>query len=861
MWFTKFHNTQTNCEKNNLRRKRFFKPQIKSWALSILVVLTLFLQNTFAQDYTRWDLPEGAKLRLGKGSAGNLTFSPDGNRLIVESSIGMWVYDTHTGVELDFVAENPSNVLGVSPDARTYVSRGSDDTIQLRDLTDSSVKLTLKGDTEDIHRIAFSPDGRILAGASDEDIHLWNLTTGEQNATLEGHTKWVGSIVFSPDSATLASEGSDSTLRLWDVATATHKVTLSKNARGISTLLFSPDGNTLIRGDTNYDVQVWDVITGKRVIEFDALSLQCIAISLDGSTLAIGGFSGLHLWDVATGTHIAELGRSFSWVSSVAFSPDGSTLASGGIDELYLWDVESRTRKMSIDGHTSGVAGMALSPNGNILATSGRDNIHLWDPITGEYRKLIYGRGWLTPHFDLVFSPDGNTLASLSFGAIHLWDVSNYTHIAALTKWYGHGQKSMSTTTQKYSSIAFSPDGNLLAAAHEDSTVHLWYKGRTYIDALIGHTDKVTSIAFSRDNRTLVSGSYDGTVRFWDFTSQSNIETFSGHTDKVHSVAFKPDESIVASGSEDNTIILWDVATGNPSVIHTEHTNGIHKLTFSNDGKTLISCGNWEDPIIQIWDVTTSELITDITAHTRGGPIVVFSPDGRTLISGSREGTILLWDYPAIIGTENETEQLAEDVNRDGSVNLQDLIFVASQFGQTGDDSAADVNGDGIVNIADILLVAAALTNENGAPSLEPASIELISATEVEQWLSQTWQVNTNIPKFQKGIAVLEGLLAVLTPKKTALLSNYPNPFNPETWIPYQLANPADVTLRIYATDGQLVRTLVLGNQSAGNYQNRNKAAYWDGKNEFGEPVASGVYFYTLSAGNFTATRRMVIRK
>ena len=859
MRFTKFRITQTEREKSILQQDHPSGSQIKALIFSILLISILFLQNTFAQDYTRWDLPEGAKLRLGKGSVRNITFSPDGNRLIVESSIGMWVYDAHTGVELDFVAENPSNLLGVSPDARTYVSRGADDTIQLRDLTDSSVKVTLKGDTEDIHRIAFNSDGQMLAGASNEDIHLWNLNTGEQKATLEGHTKWVDSIVFSPDGATLASESSDRTLRLWDVATATHKATLSKFAR-IRYLLFSPDGNTLISGDTYNDIQVWDVNTGKRVIEFDALSLQCIAISPDGNTLATGGFSGLHLWNVATGTHIVELGRSFSWVSSVAFSPDGSTLASGGIDELYLWDVESGERKLSIDGHTGGVAGMAISPNGNLLATSSWD-IHLWDPNTGEYKKFIYGRGRLSYHWDLVFSPDGNTFASLDHGAIHLWDVSSTTPINTIYKWYGQGQESTSRSSRGYNSMAFSPDGQLLAAGHSDSTVHLWYMGRTYIDALKGHTNEVTSIAFSRDNRTLVSGSYDGTVRLWDFISRSNIETFSGHTDKVHSVAFKPDESIVASGSEDNTIILWDVTTGNPRIIHTEHTNGIHQLTFSIDGKTLLSCGNWEDPIIQIWDVATGELITDITAHTRGGPIVVFSPDGRTLISGSRDGTILLWDYPAIIDTENETEQLAEDVNRDGSVNLQDLIFVASQFGQTGDDNAADVNGDGIVNIADILLVAAALANENGAPSLEPAPIELISATEVEQWLSQTWQVNTNIPKFQKGIAVLEGLLAVLTPKKTALLSNYPNPFNPETWIPYQLANPADVTLRIYATDGQLVRTLVLGNQPAGSYQNRNKAAHWDGKNEFGEPVASGVYFYTLSAGNFTATRRMVIRK
>ena len=96
---------------------------------------------------------------------------------------------------------------------------------------------------------------------------------------------------------------------------------------------------------------------------------------------------------------------------------------------------------------------------------------------------------------------------------------------------------------------------------------------------------------------------------------------------------------------------------------------------------------------------------------------------------------------------------------------------------------------------------------------------------------------------------------------ETTLLPNYPNPFNPETWIPYQLAAPADVSISIYATDGQLVRTLDVGHQSVGIYESKNRAAHWDGRNALGEPVASGVYFYTLTAGEFSATRKMLIRK
>ena len=114
---------------------------------------------------------------------------------------------------------------------------------------------------------------------------------------------------------------------------------------------------------------------------------------------------------------------------------------------------------------------------------------------------------------------------------------------------------------------------------------------------------------------------------------------------------------------------------------------------------------------------------------------------------------------------------------------------------------------------------------------------------------------------FKQGIENLENLLGLLIPEETLLLRNYPNPFNPETWIPYQLAHAADVTLTIYDMNGQVVRRLALGHQAAGMYRSRSRAVYWDGRNHLGESVASGLYFYTLTAGEFSATRRMLILK
>ena len=208
-----------------------------------------------------------------------------------------------------------------------------------------------------------------------------------------------------------------------------------------------------------------------------------------------------------------------------------------------------------------------------------------------------------------------------------------------------------------------------------------------------------------------------------------------------------------------------------------------------------------------------------------------------------------------------EASRLATDVNGDGIVNIQDLVLVSSNFGKTGQNSA-DVNGDGIVNISDLVLVAGAFgEGAAAAPTLHLSDLEGLTAAEVQDLLTQARQMALTDTTYLRGIAVLEQLLTLLLPKETALLPNYPNPFNPETWIPYQLAAPAEVTLTIYAVNGQVVRTLALGHQPAGMYHSRSRAAYWDGQNEHGERVASGVYFYTLTAGGFAATRKIVIRK
>ncbi len=137
----------------------------------------------------------------------------------------------------------------------------------------------------------------------------------------------------------------------------------------------------------------------------------------------------------------------------------------------------------------------------------------------------------------------------------------------------------------------------------------------------------------------------------------------------------------------------------------------------------------------------------------------------------------------------------------------------------------------------------------------------MVDAAMIEGWIVQARLADDGSLAFKEGIENLQKLLASLIPEETALLANYPNPFNPETWIPYQLAESAEVTLTIYDMNGGVIRRLAVGHRAAGMYQSRSRAAYWDGRNQLGEPVASGLYFYTLTADEFTATRRMLILK
>ena len=722
--------------------------------------------------------------------------------------------------------------VSFSPDGLTLASGGGDSAIRLWDVRTGRELQTLTGHGSDVNSVSFSPDGQTLAsGSHDSTIRLWDVRTGRELQTLTGHTGWFITVSFSPDGRTLASGGgADLTVRLWDVVTGQHQV-LTGHTDWVNSVSFSPDGLTLASSGNDGSIYLWDVRTCRHLQTLTKYT-RGVWFSPDGRTLASAEGATIHLWDVITGQWQVLTGHT-SWVSSVSFSPDGLTLASGSGDgSIYLWDVlTGRHRQV---GHLGEVKSVSFSPDGLTLASgSGEDTIRLW--------ALPSTRVSINPN--LVESPSVGKQFAINVSITDGEDIGGYQ----LTVGFD-------ATALRYVESAngdYLPPGAFFGTpAVERDRVTL---GAVTSAGVVNGDGTLATLTFEiLDVRESTLALSDVILIKSDGGEYLPILSTGGRVIRP-TLSSSAIVSVIPSRVLSPAIreqLVFDVRiAGGKNVVD-------HQLTWEYD-KTALKF------ISSSWGNYLADGVGNGDGVLFTGTFEVVSVKDSTV---NVSGHFIRQDGFRYIPTVESAQVIAPllgDVNRDGVVNILDLVLVASSFGQRVqvEGNPADVNEDGIVSIVDLVRVAGALNNAAAAPSLHLQAGALLTATDVQQWLIQAQQLVLTDVTSQRGILFLEQLLSTLTPKETALLPNYPNPFNPETWIPYQLSQSSDVIISIHSADGKLVRILDLGNQPVGIYESRNQAAYWDGRNELGESVASGVYFYTLTAGDYTATRKMLIRK
>ena len=497
--------------------------------------------------------------------------------------------------------------------------------------------LTLKGHSDEVYSVAFSPDGKRLAsGSSDKTIKLWDTVTGKELLTLKGHLSAVFSVAFSPDGERLASGSRDTTIKLWDTATGKEVLTLKEDLGEVYSVAFSPDGKHLASGSYG-TIKLWDTATGKELFALKGRSGEVISIAFspDGKRLASGDLDRtIRFWDTATGKELLMLKGHSGSVYSVVFSPDGKQLASGSWDRtIKLWDTVTGTELLTLMAQDR-VRSLAFSPDGRRLASGSenprsRGTIKLWDAVTGKELLSLAGHPIMV--WSVAFSPDGKRLASGSWdGTIKLWDTVTVKELRTLKvhSWWD--------------SVTFSPWGMRLASVCSDKTINIWDTATKELVTLKGHSDRVASIVFSTHGKRLASGSWDGTIKLWDTVTGKELVTLKGHSDRVASVAFSRDGKRLASGSWDGTIKLWDTVTGNRLLTLKRHSDEVYSVAFSPDGKQLASGSR--DKTVKLWDTITGNRLLTLKGHSDEVYSVTFSPDGKQLVSGSRDGTIKLWD-------------------------------------------------------------------------------------------------------------------------------------------------------------------------------------------------------------------------
>ncbi|MDE0022355.1 MAG: WD40 repeat domain-containing protein [Candidatus Poribacteria bacterium] len=658
-----------------------FSNLLLRWAAASLLTFGAFI--SLAQDRERnnpsalpsnialWNLPDGAKLRLGKGTIGPdydssnrgaLAFSRNGDVLAVAGGVGVWLYDAKTGAEIDLLRGHTGivNYVDYSQDGRALLTAGNDKTARLWNAETGALRHIFGDPSKSVHSAALSPDGRTVATGASASIDLWSADTGKHFRTLvgdmrsRGHGRGVYSLAYSPDGKLLASVSDQYDVRIWNAETGAQLHYIKGIASG-GVMLFSPDSQTLVcSGKTyshvNWPLRIVDPQKGAviRSIYGHTRTIHAAAFSPDGKKLVSGGDdASIRIWDAVTGAPLRMIGKGEDHLYQTAYSPDSKTLIqiASGAGDLYadhielirILDSESGALIQTIvgpDQKTNYIIHALYSPNSDEFACR-QDDYSIWIFSMRERKALRIIKDQKYGVSTISYSPDGKILASGSYaGPIQLWNPDTGENIRTL---HGHANA--------VGLIVFSRDGRYIASAGRDTDdVWIWdIETGENIQTLEGHGEYAYDVRFSADGKHVVTKSYNF-LRIWNVNTGAQEQTIDGNGKSITEIAYSPDrKEIAVAYTLDGDIKIWSIEKGMFVQTLKGHTKNITALTYSPDGRLLLS-GSW-DYTVRIWDPDTGKTLHTLKHGHLGHWVdhIDFFPDEDTIATRSNSSVVLLW--------------------------------------------------------------------------------------------------------------------------------------------------------------------------------------------------------------------------
>jgi RNA polymerase sigma factor (sigma-70 family) len=555
--------------------------------------------------------------------------------------------------------------LAFSPDGKLLVSGGWDRVLRLWDPATGCEVRQIDGPKDGVEAIAFSPDGKVLAGAGDSCAYLWDAETGREIRRLQGHKGRVTALAFSPGGKLLAT-ADEGTIRLWEMPGGPAPRVFTIGAGSIYAVAFSPDGRALAAAGADRTVGVWAVEGGKvlHYLRGHNVEITGIAFSPDSQTLISVGCDAIRFWDVKSGESVSHPAGKVRNGTAAAFSPNGKLLALGSDQGvIQLWDWVAGEPLWQVDAHPARVQTLAFSPDGKTLASgSAEESIQLWNVATG--RSLDPTPGHSQRVCAAAYSADGRVIATAAWdGTVRLWDARTGHVLRCFNAVDAGTRAAFPLNPRQLAGLALSPDGRLIAAAGYDEVLRVW-------DAASGqevHRFQGRCVAFAPDGKLIAVGGRGtdgaevnmGVIRLYDASTGKEVRALRGHLTTLAHVAFSADgRTLVSTGqvlfgarfgdpgeSETRFVRFWDVATGRE--LH-DGPAGARPgcMTLSPDGHTLAGTAD-AGRTIHLWETATMQQRTQLAGHQGTLLAIAFAPDSRTLASGSMDGTIRLWDLPS----------------------------------------------------------------------------------------------------------------------------------------------------------------------------------------------------------------------